>query len=400
MVLGLDLHSPSPRISGSRPLRAVAPLLLILATGAGLQAGELAARLDHLLDPRGGPDAPGLAVAVGVAGQVVYARGFGVADLETGVPVTPETRFYAASVSKQFTAACLAILVVEGVVDVDESVRSLLPELAPLYRQVTLRHLVHHTSGIPDYYLAMEREGHHPLLDTHTPDLVMDLLNRQSALTARPGTRFAYSNSNYFLIARVVERLAGEPLERFARRRLFEPLGLADTGFHPGPAKAVPGGAAAYGRTPSGFVRFEARTPLVGAGGLTTTVLDLIRWDHALDQGVLGDQLSRLVHTQGRAGRRTIDYAWGLWIREMDGLSTVGHGGSLAGFRSALLRLPRHRLTVAVLANSSEAAATHTAREAARVVLALPRRVRRPLFAAPSPPPLLETGHPQPAIPR
>jgi CubicO group peptidase (beta-lactamase class C family) len=324
-----------------------------------------------------------------------------MADLESGVPITPETIFYAASVSKQFTAACLATLVVEGVIDADEHVRSLLPELAPLYRQVTLRHLVHHTSGIPDFYLAMEKEGHHPLLDTHTPDLVMTLLNRQSALTSRPGTRFAYSNSNYFLIARVVERLTGEPLDRFARRRLFEPLGLADTAFQHDPTKPVPGRATAYGRTPDGFDRNQARTPLVGAGGLNTTVLDLIRWDHALAHGTLGSDLTRLIHTPGRTGMRTIDYAWGLWIRERKGLSTVEHGGSLAGFRSALLRLPRHRLTVAILANSAEATATHTAHETARTVLTLPRRVRRTLLTENQQPPFLgEARRPEPAIPQ
>lgn len=317
-----------------------------------------------------------MAVAVGVMGRVVYARGFGLADLETRTPITPETPFYAASVSKQFTAACLAALVVEGRADPDTPIRQILPELSELHETVTLRHLVHHTSGIRDFYRIMEEVGHDPLFDVHTPDLVVVLLNQQEKLEFQPGSRYRYSNSNYFLIARAAERLTGKALDDFARRRFFDPLGLQATHFQHHPEQPAPGRAVAYRRESDSFVRHQARSPLVGAGGLNTTVLDLIRWDHALAEGSLGAELTDLMHTRGRAGRNRIAYAWGLQIREQGGRPTVGHGGSLAGFRTALIRYPRDGITVAVLANSSEAAATVTAREIAETVLALPRRAR------------------------
>lgn len=351
-----------------------------LLTSAGCVAlrppADPALQLDALLHRKVGPDTPGMAVAVAVAGRVIYARGVGLADLETRTSISPETIFYAASVSKQFTAACLAALVVDGVVDPDAPIRQLLPELAPIYAGVTVRHLVHHTSGIPDFYVAMEREGRHPLFDLHTPDLVMALLNRQTGLSSPPGRRFQYSNSNYFLIARLVERLSGSSLGTFARQRFFEPLGLVQTGFQHDAGGPVPGRAVAYRADGERYVRHQARSPLVGAGGLNTTVLDLIRWDYALASGVFGEELTALMHTRGRAGRQRIPYAWGLQVREEGGRSVVVHGGSLAGFRTALLRYPREQLTVAVLANSAEAAATGTAREIAEAVLTLPRRAR------------------------
>jgi CubicO group peptidase (beta-lactamase class C family) len=243
--------------------------------------------------------------------------------------MTAGTLVYVASLAKQVTAACAALLVRDGALGLDAPVADLVPGLPPWSTAVRIRHLIHHTSGLP----ADGAES--------APDRTNDgVLGAGNALEATPGTRFGYSNVGYVCLAAAVERVAGEPIAGYARRRIFEPLGMADTVFWDGPAPAPPGGA------PLDPVR---PAPLsLGDGGIWSTAEDLLRWCAGLDDDRLG--ITGLVQTPGRLDDGTeLDYAWGMGVRRHGALTVYRHGGAYADVRTMLMRVPERDLDLAIL---------------------------------------------------
>lgn len=274
-----------------------------------------------------GRDEP-LVIAVGRAGRrpVHLARGCfpaggsGVvacsADPGRGGPTTT-TLIYMASLTKQVTAACAALLVRDGLLDVDATVASVLSGLPPWSRRVRIRHLVHHTSGLP--------RDHAAGLDVGFP----------------PGTRHSYSNAGYVCLADVIGAVAREPLPAFARRRILTPLGMAGTVFWTGPGPRPPGAAPLDPPHPA---------PLsLGDGGMWSTAADMLRWAEALDTDRLG--VTALMQTPGRLDDGTpLDYAWGMGVRSHRGRPAYRHGGSYADVRTMLVRVPDLGLDLVVLA--------------------------------------------------
>ena len=351
--------------------------LAVIGTTVGLasaqQTGDpVETRVDKVFSRWSAADSPGCAVSVIRDGDVVYAKGHGSANLEYDVPITPSTVFHVASVSKQFTALAVQLLVNEAEVSWDDDIRTYVPELPDLGSEVTLRQLAHHTSGIRDQWSLLRLAGWRPEADVVTQDDVLGLLSRQRGLNFRPGTEYLYSNSGYTLLAVLVERVSGQSLRAFAAERIFGPLGMTDTHFHDDHQMVVPNRAYAYRSDgDGGLLKSVPLFETVGATSLFTTVVDLARWDENFYTFVVGGETGiAQLHERGTLtdGRET-SYAFGLAHGSYRGFETVGHGGTDAGYRSEILRFPGRRLTVTVLCNLRSTNPARLARRVADVYL-------------------------------
>ncbi|MBC7894319.1 MAG: beta-lactamase family protein, partial [Cytophagaceae bacterium] len=332
-----------------------------------------AARIDSVFAAYQRTAGPGCAVGVYRNGQVAYSRGYGMADLNQGIAITPQTRFYIASTSKQFAAASLTLLAMQGKVSLDDPVRKYIPELPAYANAITLNHLVHHGSGLRDY-LGLWAFSGRSMADQIPEEAALDLIARQKALDFAPGTRWAYSNSGYFLISVVVKRASGTSLREFARANIFEPLGMQDTHFHDDHAMVVPHRAEGYEPDGKGGYRiFRTSYALVGDGGLYSTIDDLAKWDENFFTNRLGGggpALIRALTTRAvLASGDTTDYASGLFVQSYRGVPIVSHGGSFIGYRAELLRFPTEHTSIAVLCNDYTAATEALAKQVADVVL-------------------------------
>ncbi len=313
-----------------------------------------AQRIDSVFAEWNHTDSPGCALGVMQNDALVYAKGYGMGSLEHGMPITPQTVFYIASTSKQFTAMSIALLAEEGKIALDDPVRKYIPELPAYADAVTIRHLVHHTSGIRDYLGLWQLSGRSSAVPILVPD-GLDLITRQKALDFVPGSEWSYSNSGYFLLSQVVKRASGKSLRQYADEHIFQPLGMAHTHFHDDGGMVVPGRAEGYQRSAMGFETIRTSFALVGDGGLLTTIEDLVKWDANFYHnrlGTRGQALIDLVTTPGKYNDgRPLTYAFGLQPQKHRGVPIVTHGGSFLGFRAGFIRFPDQHFSVAALCN-------------------------------------------------
>jgi CubicO group peptidase (beta-lactamase class C family) len=298
---------------------------------------------------------PGCAVGVATGGTPALAKGYGMADLEHDVPITPETIFEAGSVSKQFTAAAVLLLARDGTLSIDDPVRKYIPEL-PEYAgntPITIRHLLTHTSGLRDWGSVAAIAGWPRTTRVHTHAHVLDIVSRQHALNFPPGTRWSYSNTGFNLAAIIVSRVSGRSFGDITRERLFAPLGMTHTSWRDDYTRIVKGRAIAYDDRDGAFRTDMPFENVYGNGGLLTTVGDLLKWNERFATPAAGD--AALVDEQQRAGTfadgRTHGYALGLFVGAYRGLHEVSHSGSTAGYSAFLTRFPAKHLSVAVLCN-------------------------------------------------
>lgn len=299
-----------------------------------------------------GPATPGCALGVYRDGRIAYARGYGLANLEHRIPITPQTVFDIGSTSKQFTAASILLLAQDGKLSVDDALLKWIPELPAYAQSMTIRHLLHHTSGIRDYLTLMSLRGID--FDGITTDRdALDLITRQKEANFAPGSEHLYSNSGYFLLGEIVKRASGKPLPAFAQERIFGPLRMRNTHFHDDHTMIVPLRATGYSASSSAYAISMSGFEQTGDGAVMTTIEDLLLWDRNFYDAVVGGtQLQRELHVRGVLTRGdTIAYARGLSLGEYRGLRTVRHGGSWAGYRADLLRFPEERTSFAVLCN-------------------------------------------------
>ena len=316
------------------------------------------------------PGSPGCALGIFQDGKIIYERGYGLASVEHGVPITPETVFYAGSVSKQFTAFAAALAIQKAQLSPEDPIRRWLPELPPYAETITVRHLIHHTSGLRDYNTLLSIAGRRGD-DAYDNDTVLRMTARQKKLNFEPGTEYLYSNTGYTLLATIVERATKTPFAAFADREIFRPLGMQATHFHTDAGRLVTGRALAYDRDDK---ELRLNTPVnerAGAGGLYTNVRDLFRWDENFYTArVGGARLIDQVQTPGRlANGEAMTYAWGLMRGEYRGKSTVEHSGSLGGYRAQTLRFPEHHTSVVALCNFASSNPGARARRVADIVL-------------------------------
>lgn len=309
-------------------------------------------RVDQLFAAWDRPGSPGAAVAVAQNGRILYEAGYGEAQVEYGIPIEPTTIFHVASVSKQLTGFAIAMLADQRRLSLDDDIRMHLPELPDLGTTVTIRHLLHHTSGWRDQWALLGLAGWR-LDDVITRDQILRLLTRQRELNFPPGSEYLYSNSGYTMAAEIVARVTDQSFADWTREHLFEPLGMTRTHFHDDHEMLVPGRAYSYAHGDRGLRKSVLSYANAGATSLFTTAGDLARWMHNLETGTVGGpEVLRMMHTRGvLASGDTIDYALGLGRGEFKGLATVAHGGADAGFRSSVLRFPEHGLSIAVLSN-------------------------------------------------
>lgn len=316
----------------------------------------MAHAVDQLFAGWARPDSPGASIAVIQNGKMIYSHGYGAANLEHGVPNTPATVFHLASVSKQFTAFAIHLLAHDGKLSLDDDVRKYVPKLHDFGKLITIRQLLHHTSGVRDQWNLLALAGWR-LDDEITDDDVARLLFQQTELNFAPGEQFLYSNSGYTLLAMVVKQVSGKTLPEFAKERIFDPLGMSHTHFHDKYGGVVNDRAYSYGRQPDGKYQYIALTySTVGPSSLFSTVGDLARWDENFYTGEVGGMtLLAEMQQKGRLNDgKDINYASGLFIRKYRGLRMVEHAGGDAAYRTNILRFPDQHFSVVVLANAGD----------------------------------------------
>jgi CubicO group peptidase (beta-lactamase class C family) len=330
------------------------------------------AQIDILLAPFDLVSTPGCAVGIAQDGQLIFAHGYGMSDLAAGTRLSPTSVLGLASYSKQFTAAAIALLEQQGRLSTDDDIRRWLPEMPSYGSPIRIRDLLHHTSGIRDY-LSMAGLAGHDAEGLLPPDVSMGLIIRQRGLNHPTGERSSYSNSNYFLLAQIVERATGMQFATFLADHIFKPLGMHHTRFASA-GDAVGGQAESYREAEDGrLMQVTLTSMLSGDGGAYGTVADLAKWEANFWNPTLGTDPAALVQTMRTEGRfadgRAIGYGWGTQFSTYRGARTEGHGGTWGGYRSMVLRFPAQRMAAIVLCNRLEISPFQVTRRLADIVI-------------------------------
>tara|TARA_B100000745_G_scaffold81547_1_gene50552 strand:- start:3419 stop:4714 length:1296 start_codon:yes stop_codon:yes gene_type:complete len=317
---------------------------------------------------------PGAAVGVVLDGEVVHRAGYGIADMDHGIPITPETVFDIASISKQFGAMAALLLEAQGRLDLEEDVRTYVPELPNFGPTIVPRHLIHHTSGIRDWPHTMSLGGVE-YSDVISFEKILRMLYQQRAINFPPGSEYAYSNTGYNLLARTIEIQSGMTFRTYTQEQIFEPLGMTHTHFSDDYLEIVPGRAESYApvddETDGVFRRQINQLTALASSSLNTTVDDFILWMKNYETGAVGGEeiTGRMLQRGVLTGGDTIDYAHGLTVGAYRGLVNFGHGGSWAGFRTNFVRFPEENLSIVVFCNFSTCNPAGRALEVAEVFL-------------------------------
>ena len=356
-----------------RILIGLSGVLLLALPRVSVAADPPKAQVDAVFADYDTTASPGCSLGVMRGGEMIYSRGYGMANLEYAVALSSKSVFRIGSTSKQFTAMAMALLAEKGIISLDDPIGKLFPEFPGYGDEITIRHLVHHTSGIRDYltltWLAgMDDDAH------YTDGFAIELVARQKNLNFPPGDQHLYSNSGYFLLSHVVERATGKSLREWAAENIFGPLGMHNSHFHDDHTQIVPNRADGYAPTDGGFRTSMTTLEMVGDGGVYTTVEDLLLWDRNFYDNRLGKggpELIEQVTTPGSLGNGdALDYAFGLDVGEYRGLKMVSHSGGFVGYRAEMIRFPDEHFSVAVLCNRADADPSRRAQAVASFYLA------------------------------
>lgn len=353
-----------------RAVRAVLALSILSPT-AWAQSRERA--VDRLMSAYAQPGMPGASLLVIRDGRVALGKGYGLSEVESQRRVTRETNFRLASLSKQFTATAIMLRVADGSLRYDDQVAALMPGLPAYARAITVRHLLNHTSGLPDYEDFVPDSQTAQVHDRDIPAL----LARASGLKSLPGTRYAYSNSGYVLLGLIAERVSGQPFAHLLRERVFAPLGMTHTvAFEEGRSRVA---HRAYGYTidSAGVVRRTDQSntsATLGDGGLYSSIDDLAKWDRALERHALvSADAQRLAWTPPvLPNGATTHYGFGWFVDQDRGAARQTHYGESRGFTNAIVRYPERRVTVVLLTNRSGGAPWDVAQQVADLYLQPP----------------------------
>jgi CubicO group peptidase (beta-lactamase class C family) len=346
---------------------------------------DLTERVDKVFEKWNRTDSPGCALSVMKDGRIIYQHGYGMADLDHNVTITPSTVFHVASMSKQFTAASILLLAQQGKLSLDDDVRKYIPELPDFGSLITIRHLIYHTSGLRDQWDLLDLAGWRYSLDLITDDDVMSVLTTQKDLNFKPGEKHVYCNTGYTLMAIIVKRVSGMSFREFTTKSIFEPLGMTHTFFRDDHAEIVKNNAYGYESKKGrpfrlGLTNFDT----AGATSLHTTVEDLAPWDENFYHPRVGGPsfLEQMLQRGKLNNGETLDYTFGLVVGKYKGLPTVDHGGADAGYRSDMTRFPEQHFSVAVLCNNAETSPSSLARSVADIYLAQDLKASEPSAVA------------------
>ncbi len=380
-----------------KPTCKAALVLVLTCSGLRISAADehAATQVDSIFAPLTDAKSPGLAVLVRKDGRTLFQHGYGVRDLSTLAKIDERTDFRLASFTKQFTAMATMLLVHDGKLRYDETLTNLFPDFPAYGRTITLRNLLTHTSGLPDYEdLMAEMEKAKGPIWTATHQIhdeeVLELLKRQSSGKFRPGTSWAYSNSGYVLLGLIVAQVSGEPFGRVLQHRIFGPLGMSGSIVYVSGKNTVPNRAYGYTKRGDQFIQTDQSptSATLGDGGIYSNLRDLAKWDEALEKHtLLSEQEMKLAltpvkladgsepHWPAEPGDDNLDpskpvsYGFGWFLNPYDGRARMWHTGTTIGFRTAIERFTGEKLTVVVLCNRTDLDASKLALEAADVFL-------------------------------
>jgi len=348
-----------------------------LVTALTLMAGPVSSStpdrsaVDTILAGYDSTASPGCSLAVFRDGEIDYQRGYGMANLEFGIANAPDTVFRIGSTSKQFTAMAMALLAEQGKISLDDDIHKFFPTMPDYGDPVTVRQLIHHTSGVRDYLTLTELADWG---ENFTADEALRIITRQQELNFPPGTDYLYSNSGYFMMSRIVAIVTGQSLREWAGENMFKPLGMTRTHFHDNHNHIVRNRADGYDDADEGGFEISMTVlDMVGDGGIFTTVEDMLKWDRNFYDNKLGKggpALIKLVETPGRLkDGKTLDYAFGLGVGEFAGSREIAHGGAFVGYRAGFNRYPEQHLSVVVFCNYAQTDPTGLARQVAGLYL-------------------------------
>lgn len=348
-------------------------LLFLLCSISLLSYGQIkeSQSIDGIFTEWNKPDVPGCALGIIKDGELIYAKGYGSANMEYDIPNSPASVFRIGSTSKQFTAACIVLLAEKEKLNLNDNLKSIFPDFPDYAKEIKVRHLLNHTSGIRDYLQLAYLKGLEDD-DYYTDDDIMDWLVNQSDLNFKPGEEYLYSNSGYWLLGQIVNKVSGINMAEFAEKEIFKPLGMNNTHFHNDHTLIVKNRASGYVPDNNGTYKISMTTlNMIGDGGIFTTINDIKKWDDAYyDSNVLSKEFWSMMTKQGiLSNGEVIDYASGLVISEYKGLKTVRHGGAFVGFRAELLRFPEQKLSIAIFANRGDANPSRMANRIADILL-------------------------------
>ena len=334
--------------------------IVAIASFAALSALPVAAqsnpstKVDSLMStilPAGGP---GAAVAVIREGRVVHQKGYGLADIDTKLPITASTTFDLASVSKQFTAMAIMMLAERGKLSYEDPLTKFFPDFPAYGAKITVRHLLNHTSGLPDYMSVFQRKPAGISAEPSSQEVITMLTQIREPRFA-PGERFEYSNSGYVVLAQIVEKAGGVSFPQFLETNVFGPLGMSSTIVSDQIKAPAMRRAISYAPA-NGAFRNADYTPLnriYGDGNVNTSVEDMVKWDQSLytERLVKQSTLEQAFTPAKLNNGSSTTYGFGWMIGTINGLRVLSHGGSWVGFRTYIMRIPSERFTVIVLSN-------------------------------------------------
>ena len=345
-------------------------LLLCICNNSSL-ALDWTQQVDDLFSSWKNSDTPGVALAVVHDGEIIYKKGYGIANLRYGLPITPSTIFRTGSNTKQFTAFSILLLEEEGKLNLDDDIHIYFPEIPEYEYPITISHLIYHTSGIRSNISLMTMSGLNLFEDIVTREQSLEIIKRQKNINFPPGDHFMYSNSGYMLLAEIVARISGMTFPDFVRERIFEPLEMTESGFIDDPRVIIKNMADAY--TPLDNGEYEY-TPInyasVGEGGLYSTVGDLAKWDQNFYNPIVGSRsmVSKMKRKNWLNDGSPNPMSMGLIVESGQGPTVVYHGGDLPGFHSQHLRVPDLKISVILLSNTSELFSTELARKSINII--------------------------------
>jgi len=294
----------------------------------------------------------GCAVGVIKDGRFIYKKSFGMANLDYDIPITSESKFELASVSKQFYAACVALLYLDGKLDLDDDVRKYIPELPDYGKVITIKHLIYHTSGLRDVLDMMLMSGRRSEDYYHT-ELGLKLICQQKYLDFIPGEKYSYSSSGYLLLTVIVHRLSGKSMREYAEEYLFKPLGMNSTHFNDNHTDIIKNRVVSYDEDDGVFYNNYQNFVAFAGGNVITNLNDLHKWNNNFDTAAIGGKkFVELMVSQGCLdNKEKIEYGFGLKHGVHNGTPTIYHGGVMFGFYNHFVRFPAKSLSVIVLAN-------------------------------------------------
>jgi len=361
-MLSRMIHSPRYFSTSVR-----VAICLFMGLASGVRGQVLSSKIDGVFSSVKSTNAPGAAVLVVRDGKPIFRQGYGVTDLRSLHPINAETDFRLASFTKQFTATCIMLLVHDGKLRYDEHLTEIFPEFPAYGRSITVRNLLNHTSGLPDYedvlmkqYPDTPPEKIPQILDAG----VLKLLEQQSSGKFSPGTKWEYSNSGYAVLAMIVEKVSGKPFGHFLHDRIFAPLAMNSTLAYEKGKNEVPNRAYGHTKERDAFKETDQSptSAVLGDGGIYTSLDDLVKWDRALREHTLLSEaemqpaLTPVHVTDGlpTSEGRNVSYGFGWFLDPYKGHRRMWHDGETIGFRTTIQRFPEDKTTIIVLANRTD----------------------------------------------